>query len=125
MVKFQSKLFPDLVLTDEHYQLMRPRLRYIESFRDEMEKMELWLADHPQKRPKKNWRTFITNWMKNANRYADEHIHKQPRFSKEAKAYIDPLVKSLAMSPVARDPNEHYRCAKCNAIHHPGARCSI
>lgn len=76
IVKWQSKLFPKLTLTESHYQEMRVRFPHIESFRDEMKKLEDWLWANESRRPKSRWKTQIRNWMRKAEIYAVER-HKQ------------------------------------------------
>jgi len=123
-IKWQSQIFPEMVLTEEHYTLLRQRLRYINSFREELEGLELWLSDNPHRAPKKNWRTFITNCMKRADRLARGRVHQD--YSAESRKRYNAMARGLHEKVRVNktvNPNEKYRCTRCRRIHSPGAAC--
>lgn len=69
-IKWQSKLFPKLILTESHYQEMRKLFPNIESFKTEMEDLEKWLWANESKRPKSQWKRQVSNWMRIADKKA-------------------------------------------------------
>ena len=71
-MKWQSKLFPQLTLTEEHYRVMRRIYPHIESFKAAMEELEGWLYANQDRMPKKNWKNQVNNWMRKANEIARE-----------------------------------------------------
>jgi len=85
-IKFQSKLYPKLILTEEHYQVLKERLPHIHSFYQEMLKLEMWLYSNPERKPTKNFKRRITNWMINANKFAKAY--------KQRGQYDEPRVKT-------------------------------
>lgn len=72
-IKWQSKLFPKLILTESHYREMRKLFVNIESFKVEMEKAEKFYWANPSKQPKSQWKRAASNWM----RIADDMAKKQ------------------------------------------------
>ncbi len=71
-IKWRSRTFPKLVLTESHYELMRRIYPHIDSFRREMERLEGWLYANPQRLPRKNWKNQVNNWMRKADEIAAE-----------------------------------------------------
>lgn len=69
---WQSPHFPKLILTQSHLEMLRYVYPQVKHFEPHLKEAELWLADHPTRHPAKNWRTFITNWIKNSVRYEQE-----------------------------------------------------
>jgi hypothetical protein len=65
---WQSKRFPKLQLTREHLEVLREAYPNVGQFYPELKKAEAWLFVNENRVPKKNWRNFINNWMRNASR---------------------------------------------------------
>ncbi len=62
---WRSKLFPKMMLTKEHLAVLKYAYPQILAFEPELRKAEAWLFVHQERVPRKNWRAFINNWMKN------------------------------------------------------------
>jgi len=122
LIKWQSTEFPEMILTEEHYQKLRSRIRYVESFRDELEKAELYLIRRPEKKPKKNWSRFIFNWLINADRYQQERVQKnyEQRSQQRYNAIANPVLDKMRLS---KKVDEKYRCSKCGKQHSPQFQC--
>ena len=84
-ILWQSKLFPKLVLTAEHLNVLKSAYQLIKHFEPEMRKAEAWLFANQHRLPKKNWKSFINNWM----RIADEKIRDKQRTSESHARYGD------------------------------------
>lgn len=102
-VKWKSALFPQLVLTEEHYQVMRRIYPYIDSFQREMERLEGWLYVNPLKQPRRNWKNQINNWMKIADQIAQRERQRRlvrgqerPVTHREAAESIGTIFQRLA-----------------------------
>ena len=95
-IKWQSNLFPKLTLTEDHYREMRARFPHIESFRDEMKKLEDWLWVNESRRPKSRWKKAIGNWMRKAEIYAIERRKYRLIKGKERPMSHQEASKSLA-----------------------------
>jgi hypothetical protein len=123
-IKWQSQAYPKLILTEEDYGFLRMRLRYVESFRDEMEKAETWLFAHPDRHPKKDWRRFVLNWLRKANEIAYERVganyERKSRERWKAETVIAPLTEKMQVNKPVVDP---YHCQKCGKKHSPKFRC--
>ena len=102
-VKWQSKLFPKLILTETHYQFMRKAYPYIDSFRDEMVNLEAHLFANESKVPKSHWKAKVNNWMMWANKIAKERREKRlvkgyerPTTHREAAESVGEIFKRIA-----------------------------
>lgn len=82
---WQSKRFPELVLTKEHLELLKENYPEVKHFQPEMKKMELWLHDHPNRRPQKNWKRFITNWIGNVKRFQENQLPQRKEYGDSAR----------------------------------------
>jgi hypothetical protein len=127
-IKWQSKLFPKLILTEEHYQEMRKLFVNIESFKVEMEKAEKFYWANPEKQPKSQWKRAVSNWM----RIADD-IAKRQRAQRLVKGKEKPLshkdaTRSLAQIMGVEKPTEAavkpFTCSKCTRVHSPYFNCN-
>lgn len=78
-ILFQSSVFSKLILTEEHYLFLKARLIHIASFKKEMQLLEIWLHDHPERRPKRNWKAQVGNWMRTAEQIAVERKARQQK----------------------------------------------
>jgi len=65
-VIWQSKRFPDLKLTQEHFEFLKESFPEIKHFQPHFRDMEVWLDGRPDRQPKSHWRAFINNWMRKA-----------------------------------------------------------
>ncbi len=129
-IKWQSKLFPKLILTEEHYQEMRKDFPEIESFRDQMEKLEKHLKYNPGKVPRSHWKTKISNWMIVANEIAKEKrayrlrkgMEKQHFTKNESSQALASILgaKSLVEEKAVKKP---FTCERCGQVHHPKFDC--
>lgn len=63
---WQSKMFPKMFLTSEYLTVLKYAYGELGKFEPELRKAEAWLFSHPDRVPKKNFKAFINNWMKNA-----------------------------------------------------------
>ncbi len=79
-VIWRSKYFPELYLTKEHLEVLRYAYPQVEQFEPELRKAEAWLFVNPDRRPKKNWRRFINNWMRNAVDFHKSKPINQPQY---------------------------------------------
>jgi hypothetical protein len=102
-IKWKSALFPMLILTEDHFQVMRRIYPYIDSFQREMERLEGWLYVNPQRVPKKNWKNQINNWMKIADKIAQRERQQRlvrgqerPVSHREAAESIGSILERLA-----------------------------
>jgi hypothetical protein len=64
---WQSKLFPGMMLTKEHLEILKYAYPNIEKIEPELRKAEAWLHANPQRVPKSNWKAFINSWMRIAS----------------------------------------------------------
>ena len=89
-VIWTSKLFPKLVMTKEHLEVLRYAYgSVIKEFEPELKKAEAWLFVNPARRPKKNWRSFINNWMSNAVEFKGQKgmaVKRSPEYGESARS---------------------------------------
>lgn len=71
-IKWRSKFFPDMVLTEKHLEILKYAYPSLGKIEPHLKDAEVWLFDHPDRRPKKLWNVFISNWMKTAARIQAE-----------------------------------------------------
>lgn len=126
-IKWQSKTFPKLILTESHYQEMRKRFPNIESFRDEMKKLEDWLWANEIKRPKSQWKRQVSNWMRKAELYAVERRKQRLIKGREKPMSHKDATRSLAQIMGVEKPTEAtvkpFTCPKCHNVHSPHFNC--
>jgi hypothetical protein len=67
---WQSKWFPKFILTQSHLEILRYAFPSIKHFEPQLKEAELWLFNNPERRPKKNWKRFLTNWVRNSVKFA-------------------------------------------------------
>lgn len=48
--------------------------------KDQIEKADLWCEDKPDKRPKSNFKAFLTSWFGNAGKYEQSEFDERPDF---------------------------------------------
>lgn len=95
-IKWQSKLFPKLILTEEHYQEMRKLFPNIVSFKTEMEDLEKWLWANESRRPKSHWKTQVSNWMRIADKKAKSDRERRLSKGTEKRITHKDATRSLA-----------------------------
>lgn len=63
-IVWQSKHYPQLVLSQAKLDLLKYAYPSIKKFEPLLKDMEVWLFDHPEKQPKRNWGAFISSWCR-------------------------------------------------------------
>lgn len=105
---WQSKIFPKMILTKEHLEVLKYAYPQIKQFEPELRKAEAWLFVHQERAPKKNWRAFINNWMKNTVEFRSDAVtNRQPNYGDAAKLTPkDPKILSEILGNLRPDEAE-------------------
>jgi hypothetical protein len=90
-----SKLFPKLIMTKEHLEVLRYAYPEIKQFEPQMRLAEAWLYANEARRPKKNWKAFVNNWM----RIASEKIKERAASKTPVRAEYGESSRSLKTDP--------------------------
>lgn len=109
-VIWQSKVFPEMQVTDLMRDVFRTAYKNLKHFEPELRKAEAWLVTHPDRIPRRNWRAFINSWMRNANAFAVQDRERrasgksywqpEPRDNtKSTPKLIGDLMKEMADAP--------------------------
>jgi hypothetical protein len=75
---WKSKIFPDMVFTEQMLAVYKTAYPNIKSFQPELLKAEAWLVSNPERVPESRWGRFVNNWMRIANQIAEEYKNKTP-----------------------------------------------
>lgn len=84
-IVWQSEFFPQLIVTDRMLEIWKRAYPNVKKFQPELLRAEAWLEAHPTRHPKKNWKAFLNNWMRNADEFALAKQKRPPEYGQSAR----------------------------------------
>lgn len=77
-VIWRSKYYPEMTMTERQLEVLRYAYPGIIQFEPELRRAEAWLYANPDRVPKKNWKSFINNWMRIAEEKSKREAIRHP-----------------------------------------------
>lgn len=81
-VLWQSELFPKLQMTDEELEYLKKHFPEVDKFHPLLVQAERWLSVNPDRQPKRDWKRFFRNWVRNHIQFAERAKEAEKTFEK-------------------------------------------